>query len=303
MSFRSDQPVSNPLVPVGALFLSMVSLTGGASLAKLLFPVVGAEGTTALRLSLGALVLGLILRVWRVRLTADNWRPVLVYGVAMGVMNLCFYSSLKTIPLGIAIAIEFTGPLAVAILSSRRRIDFLWIVLAVAGLALLLPLRKTSTAIDPHGALLALAAGVCWGIYIVAGKRAGADHGVQAAALGTLVGAIVVLPIGIAHAGVAALVKPAIWGPALGVAILSSALPYSLEMFSLSRLRAQVFGILVSAEPAVGAIMGLLLMGEHLSLLQWVAIGTIILASAGVTMTARRDAKATPDQLDAAAAA
>ncbi|WP_070157041.1 EamA family transporter [Sphingobium phenoxybenzoativorans] len=303
MPSATGQPASNPLVPVGALFLSMVSLTGGASLAKLLFPLVGAEGTTALRLSLGAVILAVLLRVWRVRLTARNWRPVLVYGVAMGLMNLCFYSSLKTIPLGIAIAIEFTGPLAVAILSSRRRIDFLWIVLAVAGLALLLPLRKTSTAIDPHGAFLALAAGVGWAIYIVAGKRAAAEHGVQAAALGTIVGAVVVMPIGIAHAGIDAFARPAIWGPALGVAILSSALPYSLEMFSLSRLRAQLFGILVSAEPAVGALMGLLLIGERLSLMQWVAICTIILASAGVTMTARRDARATPDQLDKAAAA
>jgi inner membrane transporter RhtA len=303
MSAQTAQPASSPFFPVGALFLSMVSLTGGASVAKLLFPMVGAEGTTALRLTLGALVLALPLRVWRVRLTANNWRPVVVYGVAMGIMNLCFYSALKTIPLGIAIAIEFSGPLAVAILSSRRRVDFLWIILAVAGLALLLPLRKSSTAIDPHGAFLALAAGVCWAIYIVAGKRAGADHGVQAAALGTAVGALLVLPIGIAHAGAAALVKPAIWAPALGVAILSSALPYTLEMFSLSRLRAQVFGILVSAEPAVGAIMGLLLLGERLSLLQWIAIGTIILASVGVTMTVRRDAKATPDQLDTAAAA
>ncbi|CAN5289399.1 threonine/homoserine exporter RhtA [soil metagenome] len=293
---------ASPFVTMGALFLSMISLTSGASLAKTLFPLVGAEGTTALRLALGGLVMAVLLRVWTVRFTARNWRPVLVYGMALGFMNLMFYCALRTIPLGIAIAIEFIGPLAVAILSSRRAIDFLWVALAVAGLALLLPLRQSTHALDLHGVLFALGAGACWGIYILAGKRAGADHGIQAAALGTLVGAACILPIGIAHAGVAALTQPAIWGPAVGVAILSSALPYSLEMFALGRLPAQAFGILVSAEPAIGALMGLVLMREMLAPIQWLAIGIVILVSVGVTLTARRTGPVTPDQLAGIAA-
>jgi inner membrane transporter RhtA len=294
-------PTALPFVTMGAMCLSMVSLTAGASLAKTMFPLVGAEGVTALRLSLGGLIMALLLRVWTVRITARNWRPVLVYGMALGFMNLMFYCSLRTIPMGIAIAIEFCGPLAVSILSSRRRIDFLWIALAVAGLLLLLPIRPSAHAIDLHGALLAVGAGICWAIYILAGKRAGADHGIQAAALGTLIGALFILPIGIAHAGVAALVQPAIWMPAVGVAILSSALPYSLEMFALGRLPAQAFGILVSGEPAVGALMGLLLMHETLAPIQWLAICTIILVSVGVTLTTRRAAPMTPDRLDSIA--
>jgi inner membrane transporter RhtA len=267
----------------------MVSFTTGASFAKSLFPIVGAEGATALRLSISAVMMVLVMRTWRVRFTARNWPGVVLYGAAMGCMNMLFYLALKTIPLGIAIALEFTGPLAVALLSSRRRADFLWIALAATGLLLLLRLGGTSATLDPRGTLYALGAGLFWAAYIVAGKRAGTEHGHQAPALGMVVGALIALPIGIAHAGAALLSPPVLAGGAI-IALLSSALPYSLEMVALTRLPAQTYGTLVSAEPAVGALMAMLLIGEALLPVQWFAIGLIVLASIGTTITAARTA-------------
>lgn len=189
---------------------------------------------------------------------------MVVYGIALGGMNLLFYLSVRTVPLGIAVALEFTGPLLVAILSSRRLLDFLWIGLAVFGIWLLLPLGNSAEPLDLVGAAYALGAGVCWALYILFGQRAGADHGAQGAALGVLVAAILVVPIGVAHAG-ADLLDPALIPLALGVAVLSTALPYTLEMVALTRLPARTFGTLMSIEPAFGALSGLLFLGERLT--------------------------------------
>lgn len=149
-----------------------------------MFPLVGAQGTTALRLFFAALILLLLLRPRRKRLSLQSLRSVVVYGIALGGMNLLFYLSVRTVPLGIAVALEFTGPLLVAILSSRRLLDFLWIGLAVFGIWLLLPLGNSAEPLDLVGAAYALGAGVCWALYILFGQRAGADHGAQGAALG-----------------------------------------------------------------------------------------------------------------------
>ena len=280
-----DNSSGSLLLPVGALLLAILSFTSGASVAKQLFPVVGAEGTTALRLSIGALMLIAVMRPWRVRFSTTNWRPVVLYGLAMGGMNLLFYMSLQTVPLGIAIAIEFTGPLTVATTSSRRKIDLLWIAFAITGLLLLLPLGQATADIDPLGMLYALGAGACWALYILAGRKAGRDHGAMATSLGMTVAVIAILPVGIAHAGTA-LFQPSVLAVAFIVAILSSALPYSLEMLALRRLPAQTYGTLTSGEPAAGAMVGFFLLGESLPLLQWCAIGLIIAASVGATMTA-----------------
>ncbi|WP_044561429.1 EamA family transporter [Azospirillum sp. B4] len=277
-----------PVVPVAALFAAMVSVTTGASIAKTLFPITGAEGTTALRLTTAALMLTLLLRPWRMRLTRSTWLPLLIYGGAMAGMNFLFYRALQTIPVGIAIAVEFTGPLGLALLSSRRKVDFLWIGLAVAGLLLLLPLEPAATRLDPYGVAYALAAGAFWALYIVAAKKAGGAHGTQATAAGTMIAACLVLPVGIVHTGAATLFQPAILGSAIMVGALSSALPYTLEMVALRRLPAQTFGTLTSAEPAVGALMAMLLLGEALSPLHWLAIATIMVASIGATLSARR---------------
>lgn len=185
------------LAPIALLLVAMVSIQSGASLAKNLFPLVGAEGTTALRLVLGAIILSLVMQPWRAKLDLRKCHALLAYGLALGGMNLMFYMSLQSIPLGIAVALEFTGPLALALFSSRRLLDFVWVILAIAGLWMLLPTGATQSAIDPLGAALALGAGVCWSLYIIFGQKAGAQHGRHTVALGTWVAALLVLPIGI----------------------------------------------------------------------------------------------------------
>ena len=285
---------ASPALPVVALLVSVVSIQYGASVAKGLFPAVGAEGATALRAGLGALILIAVLRPWRTRPPATSLRPLLLYGASLGAMNLMFYMALRTIPLGVAVALEFSGPLGVAVASSRRISHFAWIGLAAAGLAVLLPLGRSVGGIEPHGALLALAAGGCWALYIVFGQKAGALHGAQTVALGAAVAAVVVFPFGLAHAGLA-LFQPSILLRAVVLAVLSSALPYSLEMVALTRMPARAFGTLMSLEPAVGALMGLLVLHEALAPIQWLAIAAIVVASIGTTLTVRAAPLALPD--------
>jgi inner membrane transporter RhtA len=285
MSSRSTAaPVA---LAVGMLLISMVSYQCGASLAKHLFPQVGAQGATAYRLGLSALILLLWRRPWRRSSTSQrDWRALWGYGLSMGAMNLVFYMSLRTIPLGIAVALEFTGPLALALFGSRRLLDFVWIALVVAGLALLLPLRGQMQTLDPVGVMYALAAGAGWALYIVLGRKAGVAYGADAVTLGTSIGALLAIPFGVAHAG-GALLSPALLPYALGVAVLSSALPYSLEMVALTRLPARTFSTLLSLEPAVAAMAGVALLGERLSVLQWLAIVAIIVAAAGTALSVR----------------
>lgn len=282
---------SGVMVPIILLVIAMTSIQSGASLAKGLFPLIGATGTTALRLGLGALILCVLMRPWRAPLSLASCRSLLAYGVSLGGMNLLFYLSLKTIPLGIAVALEFTGPLALALLSSRRLVDFIWIALAVFGLWLLLPTGAADVPLDPTGVGLALSAGLCWALYIIFGQKAGAEHGKHTVALGTLVAALMVFPIGLLNAG-SSLFTLDLLPIALAVAVLSSALPYSLEMVALTRLPARTFSVLMSMEPAIAAISGLLFLSERLALTQWLAIGAIILASAGAAATIKPKVKA-----------
>lgn len=266
----------------------MVFTQTGASFAKMLFPLVGANGATALRLTLAALVLLLVFRPWRKPLGPAQWRAVLLYGGAMGAMNLFFYAALEHIPLGIAVALEFTGPLAVALFGARKPLDFFWIVLAVGGFALLLPWTQTSGDISPLGIVLALCAGACWAGYIVFGQRAGqsggAGSGPHIAALGVAMAAIIAAPFGLATAGTT-LFDPSILPLALGVALLSSAIPYALDMVALPHIPARLFGILMSGQPALAALSGLVILGEILSVQQVAGMAAIIVASIGATLT------------------
>lgn len=277
-------------LPVGLLLIAMASVQSGAALAKTMFPMVGAQGTTALRLVFASLIMLLILRPWKARLTAKSLKTVIVYGIALGGMNILYYMSLRTVPLGVAVALEFTGPLAVAIYASRRPIDFAWIGLAIAGLLLLVPIGESTHGVDPAGATYALGAGVCWAFYILYGQKAGADHGVQTAALGVMIAALFAAPVGVAHAGTA-LLNPGLIPVAIAVAILSTAFPYTLEMMALTRMPTRTFGTLMSIEPAFAAVSGLLFLNEILSLTQWLAILCIIMASIGATLTMRNHSK------------
>ena len=283
------------VIPILALLGATVSVQYGATLAKGLFGAVGAEGTTALRLIMGALILGVVMRPWRVRLNRRILPALFGYGVTLAVMNLLFYMSLRTIPLGIAVSLEFTGPLLVATLSSRRKIDFLWIALAVVGILLLSPPVHTDHPIDPLGAVFALGAGAAWAFYIVFGQKAGAELGHQTAAIGMALAAVLILPVGLTHAG-AALFQPPILLSALAVGLFSSAVPFSLEMVALTRMPARVYGTLTSLEPAIGAVMGLFLLGEELAFAQWAGIAVVIAAALGAALTVRSPT-ATPEQV------
>lgn len=276
------------LIPVTLVTFGMVCTQIGASLAKELFPLVGAEGATALRLALAAIVLVIFFRPWRQCLDREQWRAVLLYGGVMGVMNLFFYAALATIPLGVAVALEFSGPLAVALAGSRKPLDFAWIALAVAGLALLLPLGQTAGDVSIIGILFALAAGVCWAGYIIFGQRAGTGGGPHITALGVAIAAVIALPFGAVTAG-AKLLDPAILPVALGVALLSSAIPYALDMIALPRMPARIFGILMSGQPALGALAGFLILHEALNLWQLTGIVAVAIASLGATVTIARN--------------
>jgi inner membrane transporter RhtA len=274
------------VVPIAVLIAAMLCFQLGATMAKGLFPAVGASGTAALRLALSAIVLLAVWRPWRLRLRPNEIRVILIYGLALGWMNFFFYLSLRYIPLGIAVALEFAGPLALAMAASRRAVDFVWILMAGLGLFALLPLGLGSAQLDLVGVGCGLAAGACWALYIHFGRKAGAAHGGQTTALGMTIGAIVIVPIGAAQAGMQML-SPAILPAALGVALLSSAIPYSLEMLAMPRLPTRTVGVLMSLDPALGAVAGLLFLGESLSWIQWAAIVCIMAASAGSAATGR----------------
>lgn len=269
--------------PPAQVLAGIVSVQVGAALAKQLFGAVGSAGTVALRLFFAALVL---LVVWRPspRMGRRAWTVVVGYGLVLGVMNLCFYLALATVPLGIAVTIEFLGPLAVAIAGSRRLVDGLWALLAAGGVVLLTEARG-----DLHvaGILFALAAGACWACYILLSAALGrhtANGG--GLALGMAVAAVIAAPVGIVGGGMA-LLDPWVLVVGLGVALLSSVIPYSLELEALRRIPPKVFGVLMSLEPAVAALVGLVVLGEILGPIQWVAVLLVVAATVGATRMAR----------------
>jgi len=268
-------------VAVGLVLAAAASLQAGAAFAVTLFDELGPAGAAFLRLAFAAVVLWAI---WRPRLSGDL-RLAASFGVALGLMNWSIYESMDRIPLGVAVTIEFAGPLLVAVLGSRRRLDAVWIALAAVGILLLADPGGGS--IDGVGVLFALAAAGCWMAYIHLGKRTGeAFPGGSGLALAMAVGALVVLPAGLIQGG-SALTEPDLLGSALVVALASSALPYSLELEALRRLPAAVFGVLMSLEPAVAALAGWIVLGQDLGARELLAIGMVVVASAGAASFAR----------------
>ncbi|RKQ91906.1 inner membrane transporter RhtA [Solirubrobacter pauli] len=267
-------------IPATALvLLGIVSVQLGSAVAKQLFDEVGSFGTVALRLFFAAAVLTAL---WRPALTLDRraWTAVVSYGVVLGLMNLCFYLSLARIPLGIAVTIEFLGPLAVAVGGSRRALDVVWALLAAGGVVLLM---EGDGDLDLLGVLLALAAGAFWGLYILVGAALG-RHTTEGngLALGMVVAALIAVPAGVADSGTA-LLQPWVLAAGFGVALLSSVVPYTLDLEALRRLPPRVFGILMSLEPAMACLIGLVVLGESLGGVQWLAVLCVVVASAGAT--------------------
>ncbi|WP_246674939.1 EamA family transporter [Mesorhizobium sp. B4-1-3] len=285
-------PIAKPethvgTMPVLGLLGAILSVQIGAAFAKGLFPVLGSEGTTMLRLAIGALMLAAVLRPWKVLPSRKNLPWLAAYGVTVCAMNMLFYAALQRIPLGICVALEFTGPLFVATLGSRRLLDLVWVALAVAGIVLLSPFAGVSRGLDPLGVALALAAGACWGLYIIFAQKAGAELGVRTSAYGMAIAAVLALPFGFSAAQ-AYLTDLHIMAGASVVGLFSSALPFYLEMLVLARMPAKVYGMLVCLEPAGGALTGFLFLHEKLDLLQCTGIAAVIAAAFGAAVAARR---------------
>ena len=270
-------------MPAPLLVLAGVASTQvGAATAKTLFDDLGSSGTVLVRTVFTALVLCLL---WRPRLTGHTRSDLITaaaFGVALAAMNWSFYAALDRIPLGIAVTIEFVGPLSVAVLGSRRPLDFTWVVLAAAGILLL---ARGGGDVETAGVLLALLAGFFWAMYILLSVRTGrAFPGGSGLAIAMVLGSFLLLPVGVADGG-DALLDPGLLAIGFCVAMLSSAIPYSLELEALRRLPARVLGILLSTEPAVAALAGFLVLGEGLRLRDAVAIALVAAASAGASFT------------------
>lgn len=272
--------------PVALVLTGVTSIQFGAALAATLFDDLGPAGTSLLRLGFAALVLAI---VWRPRPRAHaraDLRLVAAFGLALGAMNLTFYEALDRIPLGVAVTIEFAGPLGVAVFTSRRRLDLVWAALAAAGIVLLA--NPGGDGLDPVGLVFVTAAAAFWAAYILLAQRAGQVFaGGRGVAMAMVVAALVPVGPGVVDGG-ATLLEPRFLAIGLGIALLSSVIPYSLETEALRRLPASAFGVLMSLEPAVAALAGLLVLGQGLGVRDVVAIGLVVMASAGVSVAAQR---------------
>lgn len=276
------------MTPILFILGSCVSLQVGAALATQLFPAIGSWGTTALRLGLAAIVLMVIVRPKLHRFTRQQWLGVAAFGVAVGAMNGAFYAAIDRIPLGTAVAIEFLGPLVLSAVLSTRRTDLLWVLLALGGVSLFgFESLTGATSLDVVGAVFALVAAAFWALYVLASAHVGRIvPGQGGLAVAMLIGALVVLPLG-APGAVAGITDPRLLLIALGTALLASVLPYTLELSALRRLPRHVFGIMLSLEPVVALFAGVLLLNQEFTPLRVAAAVLVVVASAGVTLTAR----------------
>jgi len=287
-----DQKTS-PALPLAATLGAMAAFQVGAAIAKGLYPAVGPEGAAGLRLALGAAMLVVLMRPWRKWPREAKLGPLIGLGVSAGAAVLFFYIANDRVPQAVAISLQFLGPLAVAVASSRRWTDLLWTALGALGVWQLVGLGGFHGHIDGWGLLSALAAGAGWGAYILFGRAAGAQFGSATAALATSIAALVVLPVGIATAG-SALLNPAIWPLALLVAVVSTAIPFSLEIYALPRLPARTFAVFTSLEPACGVVAGAVILRQELPLAQMAGVALVIAAAAGSAWTSRAVAAEPP---------
>jgi inner membrane transporter RhtA len=275
-----------PAPPELLVLGGIASVQFGAAFANKLFDQAGPGGVVLLRLALAAIIL---LAVARPRLRGygrADAAAVLAFGLILGLMNWSFYESLQRLPLGVAVTIEFTGPLAVAVAGSRRALDLLWVALAGGGVALL-ALRGSHHGVHALGVVLALAAAACWACYILLSKRVGAAFAaLDGLAVALAIGTLVVIPVGIVEGG-SAIGRPEVIGGALGVALLSSVIPYSVELIALRRLSAGRFGLLMCLEPAVAALAGVIVLGQAFTGVLAIAVMMVFAASVGATLAGR----------------
>lgn len=269
------------VVPAPVLVLGgIASVQIGAAFAIKLFTAVGPGGAVFLRLVLSATLVAAIVRP-RVRgLTRRDWLSVVAFGLVLAAMNGMFYAAIDRIPLGIAVTFEFLGPLGVAIGGSRRALDLVWAGLAAAGVVML---TSGGGHLNVTGVILAVAAGGCWAAYILLSQRVGRSFdGMSGLAIALVVAAVAIAPYGVT-AGGGTLLHPGVLGKGAAIAVLSSAIPYSLELTALRRLHAAVFGVLMSLEPAMAALSGGVILGQHLAVREWFAIVAVMVASIGAT--------------------
>ena len=283
----------NPALAAAMVLGSISSVQCGAALATTLFGRVGPAGTVFLRGAFGALILLVVARRDVVRLRRADLRDVALFGLTLAAMNFCFYESIQRLPLGIAVTFEFSGPLAVAIFGSRRRKDLIWAGLAALGIVLLSG-DFGGSSIDLFGAVLALTAGAFWALYILLSARVGGrSEGLGGLAAAMAISALLLAPAGLA-VGAAEMGSAGVLARGLAVGVLSSAIPYALEIEALRRLPNAVFGVMMSLEPAVAALVGFVALGQGLAPIEAVAIALVVAASAGALYTA-----ATPAPRDA----
>ncbi|EPJ9473674.1 EamA family transporter [Pectobacterium brasiliense] len=276
---------TNQNLPFLAAFSGMVSVQTGAAFAKTLFPVVGSEGVAALRLGISAVILLVVFRPWTLCKNEISWSAITLYGTVLALMNLLIYRAFSYIPVSIAISIEVMGPLTVALFTSRQKIDLLWILLSAFGM-FLLAAGDIHNAIDIRGVAYSLAAAMFWGLYIIIGRRVSGGGG-RSVAAGMTVAALIAVPLGTAQAGVT-LLMPGVLLTGICVALLSSMLPFLLDMYAMRLLPSRVFGVLLSGSPAVSAFAGWIILHEELSLTQCSGILSVMAACTGCSLFARR---------------
>jgi inner membrane transporter RhtA len=271
-----------------SVLIAILSIQSGASLAKHLFPIFGAEGATTLRIFFASLILLFMFKPWKHKVDKPTQKLIWLYGIALGIMNLLFYKALEYLPQGITVALEFTGPLGLSLFLSRKKLDLLWAFLAIAGVYFVLPLQSTDAPISGLGVLLALGAGVCWALYILISQKISTTTlGTRSIALGMSVASLVTLPFGLLQKG-KELFHLQELPLMIAVALLSSVIPYTLELSAMKKIPTKTFGILMSLEPAIAALVAYLFLNENLNLLQKFAIIFISIATIGSTLTTQK---------------
>ena len=285
MSSFKNTPYVQALV---LLIIAMISVQSSGSLAKILFHDFPILTVAAMRLLLGALILALIFKIWQINFRQVKWQAIISYGFALAGMNALFYLSIDRLPLGIAVSFEFVGPLNVALYYARQKFDFVWVGLAILGLILLFPFDQVSEGLDLIGIGFALGAGACWAIYIVAGQKPSGISGNHTVCLGMFIGMLCLMPVALFSGFSIAVFEPSNFIYFIALAVLASALPFTLEMIALRHLTALSFGTLMSIEPAIAALSGFIFLGEQLLWNQWLALATIICASIGCTYTTQQ---------------